>query len=275
MGRFQTIGQVLERNWDCRILLHLVFVDYEKAFNSIEINVAGNTLIRQNIQKKYIRTFHNVNTNCTNSIQLLYNLIKIPIGQGVKQRDTTSPKLFAAALEYVFRTLDWNNKGIEMNDENLHHLRFTDDIVPFGHAVQTAEQMPKELNDTTAKVGLHINRVKTQAVRNDYCPYGTMRLDGSDIEFVDKYIYQDQQATHDHKIDDVLHRKRSAVWLRFMNILKGIKDTKIRVQLFNSIVFASTWLRRWEVDNIGNEEIKTSDYSMNYGMTNPERQTQR
>ena len=124
----------------------MIFVDYEKFFDSIEINAIANALIRQNIPKKYIRTLLNINANCSTSIRLYHNDIVIPINRGVRQGDPISPKLFTAALVDMFRKLNWENYGIMVDGELLSHLRFADDIVLFAYHIQTATEMLKELN---------------------------------------------------------------------------------------------------------------------------------
>lgn len=40
--------------------------------------------------------------------------------------DTISPKLFITL--YAFKNIDWENMDINVNGENLNHLRFADDI---------------------------------------------------------------------------------------------------------------------------------------------------
>ena len=45
--------------------------------------------------------------------------INISINKGVT-RDTISPKLFAACLEYIFKELEWEDNGVNINDEKLN-----------------------------------------------------------------------------------------------------------------------------------------------------------
>lgn len=54
-----------------------------------------------------------------------------------------SPKLFTAALEDVFRLLDWNGVDINNNGEYITHLRFTDDIIV---TAETTEYLSAMLN---------------------------------------------------------------------------------------------------------------------------------
>ncbi|KAG1658669.1 Neural proliferation differentiation and control protein 1 [Nymphon striatum] len=51
--------------------------------------------------------------------------------KGVRQGDSTSPKIFTACLENVFRCLNWTSKGIPINGDRLTNLRFADDVVLF------------------------------------------------------------------------------------------------------------------------------------------------
>ncbi|CAM4928046.1 unnamed protein product [Rotaria socialis] len=239
IDHFHVINQILERTRECKIPLCMVFVDYEKAFDSMEINAAINALVRQNIPKKYIRTLLNINTDCSTSIRLFNNNIAIPINRGVRQGDTISPKLFTAALEDVFRTLGWENRGIMVDGELLTHLRFADDIVLFAYDVKTVAEMLKELNEASTRVGLRINRAKTQAMKNDQCASETIKLDDDTILFVNKYTYLGQTITQDHKVEDEIQRRRSAAWFSFKNIEEIIKKTKnvtLRAHLFNSTI---------------------------------------
>lgn len=71
---------------------------------------------------------------------------KSPIGNGVRQGDTMTPKLFTACLEGVFRKLEWEKSGIRVNGEYLSHLRFAD-IILFSES----EQLQRMLRSCTQK----------------------------------------------------------------------------------------------------------------------------
>ncbi|GBP52074.1 Retrovirus-related Pol polyprotein from type-2 retrotransposable element R2DM; Endonuclease [Eumeta japonica] len=67
----------------------------------------------------------------TATIQLEQQGEEFGIEKGVRQGDPLSPKLFIAVLEDIFKNLDWEQFGININGSNLNHLRFADDIVLF------------------------------------------------------------------------------------------------------------------------------------------------
>ena len=57
-------------------------------------------------------------------IQLHNESEQIRIERGVRRGDTISPKLLTAQLESLFIMLNWQNKGVKINEEFLTNLRF-------------------------------------------------------------------------------------------------------------------------------------------------------
>ena len=87
-------------------------------------------------------------------MQLFHRPLTIPIGKGVRQGDTISPKLFTAALQWVMKSLDWDERDIRVDGRFLSDLRFADDIVIFSNSIIEAETMLKELDEVGKKIGL-------------------------------------------------------------------------------------------------------------------------
>ena len=65
-------------------------------------------------------------------------------------------------MEKIFRAIDWGKKGININEENLNHLRFADDIIIIDYAIKDIEEMLQKLDNASRKCGLKMNRRKTK-----------------------------------------------------------------------------------------------------------------
>ncbi|WKY08372.1 hypothetical protein Q1695_007692 [Nippostrongylus brasiliensis] len=138
----------------------------EKAFDSVETNAILSALVDQGLDSSYIRTLADCYRHCSTTVQLFRRPINIPIEKGVRQGDTISPKLFTAALQWVMKSLDWDEKGIRVDGKFLSNLRFADDIVIFAKSTTEAETMLRELDEAGRKIGLRINRKKTRFMKN-------------------------------------------------------------------------------------------------------------
>ena len=138
-----------------------------------------------------MRTLADCYKDCTTTMQLFHRPLTIPIAKGVRQGDTISPKLFTAALQWVMKSLNWDERGIRVDGRFLSNLRFADDIVLFSSSITEAETMLKELNEVGKKIGLRINRKKTQFMRNALCEDAEMELEGTPIMEMSSYVFSD------------------------------------------------------------------------------------
>ena len=73
----------------------------------------------------------------------------IPVNRGVRQDDMISPKLFTTALKNIFKTLDWEKAGININSKYLSNLQMTltprrQNSRPPKHAFSTKQCRKKE-----------------------------------------------------------------------------------------------------------------------------------
>lgn len=112
--------------------LVLVFVNFKKAFDTMELvpilrALRGYRCCR--IDYRYSNIIQQIYENAPTVVHLLASTKKIRLKRGMGQGDTMSPKLFIGVLECAFKTLDWRHKGVNIDGENLSHLRFADDVV--------------------------------------------------------------------------------------------------------------------------------------------------
>jgi len=81
---------------------------------------------------------------------------KINIKRVVRQRDTTSPKLFTAVLESTFRRLNWKITGLMIHGEYFSHHHFADNIPICVNTPYELQHMQQELADESENQGLMI-----------------------------------------------------------------------------------------------------------------------
>ena len=86
----------------------VAFVDYEKAFDSVQTQAILSSLQAQGIEDVYIEILKDIYiyTDSSVTVHLHKESEKIRIKRGVRQGDTISPKLFTATLESIFRRLN-------------------------------------------------------------------------------------------------------------------------------------------------------------------------
>ena len=123
MDHLHTMNQLIKKTSEYNIPLCLAFVDYEKAFGSVERAAISNALYEQGINETYIKLIENTYANGTSVVRLQKDTEKVKIGKRVTEGDTNLPKLFTDSREGVFRELSWESKGISI-DGNI--LPFSD-----------------------------------------------------------------------------------------------------------------------------------------------------
>lgn len=82
---------------------------------------------------------------------------KIPLNQGVRQGDTSSPKLITLALDDIFKKLDWVQKGLNMDGRFLNHLSFVDDLLIISSNLKQLKAILIIIMTSPGEVGLTMN----------------------------------------------------------------------------------------------------------------------
>ncbi|XGW21982.1 hypothetical protein V3C99_004721, partial [Haemonchus contortus] len=239
MDNIQAVTQLIERSREYRLPLALLFVDYKKAFDSVEINAVLNALAQAGVDPPYVHLLEQCLSNTSTPIQLFERKLKVPVGKGVRQGDTISPKLFTAALQYAMLNLDWEERGYSVNGKNVNNLRFADDIALISSSTAEMEKMVNELNAVSRRIGLEMNMSKTQLMVNQWCDTGTVRLDGKALQRVESYVYLGRELNMMNNITPELNRRRRAAWAAFGSIREvtdQVSDPDLKASIFNASV---------------------------------------
>ncbi|XP_060530472.1 uncharacterized protein LOC132704478 [Cylas formicarius] len=241
LDHLQVVRTVIEKTNEYNIPIWVAFIDYEKAFDSVEIWAVLKALSNSRVDYRCTTLIQNIYSNATLQVMLKDFTDKIDIGRGVRQGESISPKLFTLALEDMFKNIGWETKGIKINGEYLSHLRFADDIVLFADNQQDLQDMLLELDQNSKKIGLKMNIGKTKYMTNDNITQETrIEIDNKKIEHTESYVYLGQKIeVSKNNLKAELPRRISLAWTAFGRLREvfcsGLPNT-LKAQIFDQYV---------------------------------------
>ena len=113
-----------EKCREYNIPLFITFIDYKKAFDSMQTQAVLTSLQEQGIEDVYIKLLKEIYTNSSITVHLHKESNTINIRRAVWQGDTISPKLFTAVLKSIFRWLTSETRGLKIDGKFLSHLHW-------------------------------------------------------------------------------------------------------------------------------------------------------
>ena len=125
VNHLQTIYQLIGKCNETKRPLCIGYIDYEKAFDSIDNEAIFKELGSVGIIETYITIFEDIYTGAIVRVRMDNQVSEeIPVLRSVKQEDPISPKLFMATKQEVFKNAQLEEKGINIDGEKLSNLRF-------------------------------------------------------------------------------------------------------------------------------------------------------
>ena len=224
-----------------------VFVDFKKAFDSID----------RNIMFKILRHY-GVPEQITNAIRLLYEGTRSAViidGQitdvfdvitGVLQGDVLAPYLFIVVIDWVMINANIDDLGFithkrqssRFTEEKVGDLEYVDDIGLLENEVDNAQRQLDALAGVAKEVGLGINIDKTKVLTKNIEPKPEIKLDETVLEVVDDFQYLGAWVNDTMK--DFKHRRAKA-WTAFWKLKRiwdSNADIKLKIKFFNASVLS-------------------------------------
>ena len=195
-----TIRRILEGVRAKNLPATILFVDFTKAFDSIQRGKREQILLAYSLQKETVA-----------AIMILYRNTKVKVRSpdgdtdyfdivaGVLQGDTLAPYLFIICLDYELRTsIDKiKENGFELTKKRsrrypaktITDADYADDISILANAPTQAETLLHSLERASASICLHLNAHKMEYMWfNQTGVISTQN--GSSLKLVDKFTYQ-------------------------------------------------------------------------------------
>lgn len=234
----QSINQLIEKSQEYKLDLYIGFVDYSKAFDSLETEHIWPSLHRAKIHAKIINVFKTIYKNCKAKISLDKTSRTFALERGVRQGCPSSPNLFNCVLQSIFLELKWKTFGINIEGKNINNLRFADDIVLIAKSIDELKIMFEQLDSQSQLKGLKMNINKTKFMASTEHQF--IEVNQNKVEQVKNYVYLGQLIAIEERTEQEIERRRSLAWKKYWSLKKILKSkvsTKLKTKILRTCVF--------------------------------------
>lgn len=197
-----SLRQILEKRIEINENTYIAFVDLEKAFDKIDWKLLFESLKNSGLDWRDRKFILNLYKNQTTLIDVNGSKREAVIRQGVRQGCPLSPYLFNVYIESAMRELKEETRGVKVNGEQIHSIRFADDIVLMTESERDLNDMLLCLDTTLTKYKLKINAKKTKAMVISKMKNNrkiTIQVRQEPVDQVNEFCYLGSLITRDNK----------------------------------------------------------------------------
>ena len=238
-----TLRIIVEQSIEWNSSLYMTFIDYEKAFDSLDRNILWSLMRHYGIPEKFVRIIQKTYNDSVCKVVHSGTLTDpFKVHSGVRQGCLLSPLLFLLAIDWTMRrTTEDHREGIQWTlFKQLDDLDFADDIVLLSHKQQHAQNKADRLAATARQLGLNINKKKTKTMRINNKQEDKLKIDEEEIEEIDSFTYLGSIVSKDGGTDKDITTRIGKARTAF-RILRPLWRSKVisrktKLQIFNTNV---------------------------------------
>ena len=188
-----TLRIIIEQSLEFQSTLYLNFIDFQKAFDSVDRNTIWKLLENYGIPDIFIsliQQLYDDNAEC----QVIHNgklTEPFSVKTGVRQGCMLSPMIFLIVVDWIMReTTKDSNTGIKWTlTSYLEDLDFADDLCLMSQRQQHMQQKTDKLTAEAAKTGLRVNKDKTEVMKINPKQNNAITLEGQNLTEVTSFTY--------------------------------------------------------------------------------------
>lgn len=256
-----------------RFDLHLMFIDFEKAFDSVLTSAIMASLRRRRVDPWTQQVLQFIYGNSCAYLSQEGEEVAVKMRRGVRQGDGLSPMIFNAVLQDMMDEIDWGERGLKINGRWLVHLEFADDVVLIGKSAKETEDLVGILNKECKRIGLKINRDKCQYMTSSGT--GTVSIEGSVVQAEKSIKYLGHVLSIDGQNPEIT-RRCSAAWKALLSkkeMFKAGCGQELKTKLWQSTVLPvlTYGCETWTLNKETKSKLRTTVRSMQRYMLNVRR----
>lgn len=236
------IRQMMEKCYEHNIELHILFVDFKQAFDSINRIKLLEAMEEMEIPHKLIRLIK-MTLNKTMAKVKIHNQIskEFEFSTGVKQGDGLSTTLFILGLHRAIQKID--QRGTIFN-KSSQICAYADDIALIARSRQRLVQVYKELEEEAGKIGLivNINKTKYMAMNSSGKPKIIHNLQIGQVVFegVDEFKYLGNIIDCENRstacINERIQVGNRAYYANLRMLKSKLINRNTKIQIYKSLI---------------------------------------
>lgn len=157
-----TLKQLMEKRWEYAQSIHSLFVDFAKAYDSIDRPTLYRILTRFKIPQKLVRMVEVATRESRMTVRVGASLTdEFDVVTGLRQGDALSPMLFNLALEHAIRKVNTLSGGVWLNGQH-RVIGYADDLALLGERKQHVIDALNCLQQEASRIGLRVSHEKTE-----------------------------------------------------------------------------------------------------------------
>ena len=260
-----TMRIIIEQSLEWQTPLYATFVDFQKAFDSVDRNVIWKLMEHYGFPQKFITIIQQLYENAT--CQVIHDgKLTEPffVQTGVRQGCLLSPTIFLLVVDWIMRQATTDRRtGLQWTfTKQLEDLDFADDISLLSHKHQDAQEKLNRVSEEASKTGLQINTKKTEVMRVNNRQQNPVQLHQENIKEVDKFVYLGSVVSKDGGTDEDIRCRINKAQHAFNTLRPIWRSTALslqnKIRIFNTnvksvLLYGS---ETWRVTKTNTQKLK-------------------
>lgn len=236
------VRQAMQKCYEHNTDLHMLFIDYRQAFDSVCRSGLYEYMEKKGIPSKLIRLVKMTTENAKAQVMIEGKLGDvITLERGVRQGDALSAILFNLALNSILEKHAGTNNIVH---KSTQLCAYADDVVLISRNINYLKEMLRELEEQGKRMGLEINEGKTKYMhvttaekrRNT----NNLTIDSYTFENVVNFEYLGVLINNNNKVSQEIKRRiingNKAYFVNLKLIKSRLLSRKTKIRIYKTLI---------------------------------------